>query len=194
MTKLDRAIRFAVNAHEGQKRKGKDRPYILHPLEVLTVVSSLTEDEDVLCAAVLHDTVEDTSVTPEEIGRAFGARVRALVAAESENKREDQDAGTTWRIRKQETVDHLTAAERDVQLICLGDKLSNLREIARDYADSGDGLWQRFNQKDKRRHAWYYGAVFAILEESFGEVPPIREYRKLLRAVFQQSGAGTETA
>ena len=60
MTKIERAIQYAVDAHAGSKRKGKDRPYILHPIEVMTIVAGLTEDEDVIAAAVLHDTVEDT--------------------------------------------------------------------------------------------------------------------------------------
>ena len=184
MTTIEKAILFAVNAHEGMTRKGKDRPYILHPVEVMTIVAGLTEDEAVIAAAVLHDTVEDTEVTREDIERAFGARIAALVAAESEDKREELPAEATWQIRKQETLAHLEKASRDVKLICLGDKLANIREIARDWAVLGDGLWQRFNQKDKAMHAWYYGSILRILEGEFGDVPAVTEYRALLRQVF----------
>ena len=181
---LEDAIIFATKAHAGTKRKGKNRPYILHPLEVMTIVGGITDDEDVLAAAVLHDTVEDTDVTREDIERSFGPRIASLVAAESENKREDRPAEETWQVRKQETIDHLQKASREVKLICLGDKLANLREIARDYAVLGDALWDRFNQKDKSMHGWYYGSVWRVLRDEFGNLEPIKEYQRLLVSVF----------
>ena len=184
MTTLEKAIVFAVEAHAGVNRKGKTRPYILHPLEAMTIVSTVTEDEEVLAAEVLHDTVEDTALTKADIETAFGKRVAKLVAAESENKREDQPAEATWKERKQETIDHLKGLERDAKLICLGDKLANIRELSRDYADLGDALWERFNQKDKREHSWYYSSVFEVLADEFGDIPAIMEYRRLLEEIF----------
>lgn len=188
MRVIEKAILFATEAHMGINRKGKTRPYILHPLEVLTIVASLTEEEDVLAAAVLHDTVEDTETTREDILREFGARIAALVASESEDKREAQPAENTWKIRKSETLRHLMDADRDTKLICLGDKLANLREIGRDYAALGDDLWDRFNQKDKNLHGWYYSSIYKVLIAAFGDVPPIREYKNLLLDVFGWEG------
>ena len=86
MTKLRKAIEFAMDAHADATRKGKSRPYILHPLEAMNIAASLTEDEEVLAAAVLHDVVEDTDVKEAEIREAFGDRVADLVMAESEDK------------------------------------------------------------------------------------------------------------
>ena len=184
MTKTEEAILYATFAHAGTKRKGKERAYILHPLEVMTIAGSITEDEDVLAAAVLHDTVEDTSTTKEDILRVFGPRVAELVDAESENKREDQKAEDTWQLRKQETIDHLKTVDRDAKLICLGDKLANLREISRDFEKTGETFWQRFNQKDPKKHGWYYQSLFSVLEEEFRGTPAIDEYRTLLGKVF----------
>ncbi len=184
MTKSEKAIMFAVKAHEGIRRKGKDRLYILHPIEAMTIVASLTEDEDVLAAAVLHDVVEDTDVTEAEIRVAFGDRVAALVMAESEDKMRGIPSEASWTARKQATIDHLAGLERDALLICLGDKLANIREMSRDYKAIGDKLWERFNQKDKKMHAWYYGSVFQVLAKALGDEPPIREYRALLKEVF----------
>ena len=181
---IEKAVCFAAAAHAGARRKGKNRPYILHPLEAMTIVGSLTDDEEVLAAAVLHDTVEDTPVTLAEIGREFGSRVAELVGAESENKRPGQSAAGTWKLRKQETIEHLKTAGRDVRLICLGDKLANLRELARDYAALGDRLWERFNQKDKAMHGWYYRSLFEILVSEFGDVPALAEYRELLKRIW----------
>ena len=184
MTKIENAIVFATKAHAGVTRKGKNRLYILHPIEAMTIVAGLTEDEDVIAAAVLHDVVEDTDVQPEKIEQEFGKRVLDLVMAESEDKMRDIPAEASWKERKQHTIDHLDDINRDAKLICLGDKLANIREMSRDYALLGDGLWERFNQKDKAMHGWYYGAVCDKLEEEFGSVPAIKEYRDLLKTVF----------
>lgn len=153
---------FATKAHAGAKRKGKERAYILHPLEAMLIVASLTENEEVLAAAILHDTVEDTETTKEDICRGFGPRVAGLVASESEDKREDRPEAETWQLRKSEMVGHLKSASRDTKLICLGDKLANIREISRDQAALGDALWERFNQKDKSLHGWYYASLYEI--------------------------------
>ena len=158
---LEKSILFALMAHEGVKRKGKDRPYILHPIEVMTIVAGMTDDEEVIAAAVLHDTVEDTGLKREDIAGEFGDKVACLVVSESEDKREYLPAESTWLMRKQETIEHIQKADRDVKLICLGDKLANLRELAQDYAQLGDSVWERFNQKDKALHGWYYGSIYA---------------------------------
>ncbi len=184
MTKIGKAVSFAVEAHGDAKRKGKERLYILHPIEAMTIAAGLTEDEDVLAAAVLHDVVEDTDTGEEEIRERFGDRVADLVMAESEDKMRDVPAELSWRARKEAAIEHLKTASRDVKLICLGDKLSNIREMERDCAALGDALWERFNQKDKGQHAWYYGAIYAVLREEFGDVPAICEYRALLERVF----------
>ena len=184
MTTIGKAIQFAVDAHGDTTRKGKTRLYIVHTIEAMTIVASLTENEDVLAAAVLHDVVEDTSIKPGDLEREFGPRVKELVMAESEDKMRGIPSEASWEARKQATIDHLAGLERDALLICLGDKLANIREISRDYAALGDRLWERFNQKDKAKHAWYYSSVFQILAKALGEVPPIREYRALLKEVF----------
>ena len=185
MTKIENAILYATNAHADVMRKGKNRPYILHPLEAMIIVAGLTDDEDVIAAAVLHDTVEDTGTTLEDIEKEFGKRVMELVKAESEDKMRSFPAEDSWKERKQATIDHLGSLNRDAKLICLGDKLANIREMSRDYAQLGDALWERFNQKDKSMHAWYYRSIYALMAEEFGDIPPIREYRELLQTVFQ---------
>ena len=184
MTKIGKAIKFAVDAHGDTTRKGKSRLYILHPVEAMSIVASLTEDQNVLSAAVLHDVVEDTGVTEAELREAFGDRVAELVMAESEDKMRDIPPEASWEARKQATIDHLAGLERDALLICLGDKLANIREMSRDYKTIGDKLWDRFNQKDKKAHEWYYSSIFQILAKTLGENPPIREYRSLLKEVF----------
>ena len=92
---IQKAIAFATKAHDGQLRKGTMRPYILHPLEVGVIVARMTEDEEVISAAILHDTIEDCEgVTAKMIEQMFSNRVAELVQKESEDK------SKTWMERK----------------------------------------------------------------------------------------------
>lgn len=148
---LDRAIVFATEAHKGQKRKGSKIPYIMHPLEAATIVASMTTDENIIIAALLHDTMEDCNVTYEQIKCKFGQRVADLVRMETEDK------SKSWLERKSATIERVTnATDYGIKMIALGDKLSNIRSLERDYNAVGDDLWSRFRQKDPSIIAWYY--------------------------------------
>ncbi len=180
---LDTAIIFATNMHKGQFRKGTKIPYILHPLEAAAIVGTMTTDDEIIAGAALHDVVEDTDTTVEQVRELFGDRVAELVACESEDKRENLSAQSTWKIRKQETLNHLKTAPVDVKMITLGDKLSNMRAIHRDYISVGDKLWDRFNQKDKNEHHWYYQSIADCLTE-LKDFQVYKEYCKLVRKTF----------
>ena len=183
---LDKAIIFAVNKHSGALRKGTNIPYIVHPMEVAAIAAGITDDLEVIAAAVLHDTLEDTETTFPELVENFGERVALLVAAESENKREEEKPEDTWKIRKEETIRHLETAEDDVKVIALSDKLANIRAIQRDFENLKDKFWDRFNQKDPASHGWYYRSVGDALSgsDSIRASSAFREYRKRVEAVF----------
>lgn len=181
---LNKAVIFAVNAHDGQFRKKTNVPYILHPLETAAIVGTMTTDDEILAGAVLHDTVEDTDTTVLQIKELFGERVASLVSSESENKRADKPAALTWKIRKEETIEHLKTASADVKMITLGDKLSNIRSIHRDSGVLGDAVWQRFNQKDKNEHKWYYESIAECLTE-LKDFDAYREYVYLVKKTFE---------
>ena len=192
---VDQAVSFACSAHAGAFRKGTDTPYIVHPVEVMKIVCSITGDKEVRAAAVLHDTVEDTPVTKDDIEILFGSRVAELVASESENKREGTPEKETWKIRKQETLDHLEKASKEVKIICLGDKLANMRDIARDYENLGDKLWERFNAPDGgsglpgkvANVGWYYRGVANRVKAELGDTPAWKELDSLVRKVFEEA-------
>lgn len=183
MTLLDKAIVFATNVHSGAFRKGTKIPYIVHPLEAAAIAASMTCDEEVIAAAVLHDVVEDTQTTKEQLEIEFGKRVTELVCADSENKREELPAAATWEIRKQETLDYIPNASKDEQIIILADKLSNLRSIYRDYLSIKDELWNKFNVKEKSKHSWYYTSIAENLDK-VKNTCAFKEYIELLVAVF----------
>lgn len=180
---LDKAIKFATDAHKGQFRKHTDTPYILHPLEAAAIVGTMTSDDEVIAAAVLHDVIEDTETDIETVENLFGKRIAEFVSAESEDKREDRPAAETWKIRKEEALEHLRTAPTEVKMITLGDKLSNMRSINRDLKKYGDALWQRFNQKDKKQQYWYYKSIADLLSE-LKDTAAYNEYVGLLESSF----------
>ena len=180
---LDRAILFAVRAHAGTERRGKGFPYIVHPMEAMEIVATMTSDQALLAAAVLHDTVEDTEVTIEQLRAEFGERIAALVADESDELPEGVSEEDSWHDRKQAAIDRLAKASHDAKTVALGDKLSNMRAIARDYAELGDALWNRFHTHDPKDHAWHYrGLADALreLEDTFA----FQEFERLINQVF----------
>lgn len=179
---LDRAICFAVQAHAGIERKGKGFPYIVHPMEAMAIVATMTSDQELLAAAALHDTVEDTDVTVAELQELFGERVALLVAHESDVPLEG-DASDTWHDRKTFAINLLKGAERDVKVVAMGDKLSNMRAIARDYAVIGDEIWNLFNIKDKAEHAWHYHGLADALSD-LSDTPAYQEFAALVKSVF----------
>ncbi len=150
--RLSKAIIFATEKHNGQFRKATTIPYIVHPLEVLQILHSMNADTNLMIAGVLHDTIEDTDTTSDEIRELFGDDVVALVASHSEDK------SKTWLERKIHTIKELAVASNRVKMLVLADKLSNLRSIAKDYNNIGDELWKRFNAP-KEKQAWYYSNI-----------------------------------
>lgn len=121
------AVRFAAYKHRDQRRKGRDAsPYINHPIEVAELIARVAEVDDtaVLMAAVLHDTVEDTETTFEEIETAFGAEVRSLVAEVTDDKNLEKPE------RKRLQIEHARHLSDRAKLIKIADKICNVRDVA----------------------------------------------------------------
>ena len=180
---LDRAIVFAVNAHAGTERRGKGFPYIVHPMEAVEIVATMTRDQELLAAAVLHDTVEDTDITIEQIKAEFGERIASLVVSETDIVLDGLPVEHSWHARKQAAIDRLARAPRDAKIVALGDKLSNMRAIARDYAEQGDKLWNLFHAKDPKDHEWHYRGLAASLSE-LRDTFAYKEFEQLSTQVF----------
>lgn len=169
---LNHAIEFAVESHAGGTRKGTNKPYIVHPLEVLTILARMNADIPTMIAGVLHDTVEDTEVTTEEIRGKFGDEVAELVAAHSEDK------SKTWEERKAAAIEELASASYKHRLVVFADKLANLRDLAADYDKLGDEVFARFN-RGKEQQAWYYGGMVDSLKDLKDDRNAARYYREL---------------
>lgn len=180
---LDKAIVFAVKAHHNTERRGKGFPYIVHPMEAVEIVATITPDQELLAAAALHDTIEDTDVTVDDIRREFGDRVAELVHAESDQFMEGVSEEDSWHDRKKAAIDRLAAASHDAKIVALGDKLSNMRAIARDYTIMGDELWLIFHAKDKADHEWHYRGLADSLKE-LSDTFAYQEFVRLIDEVF----------
>ncbi len=182
--KLNEALAFAAEAHKGQLRKIVGTPYILHPMEVAAILSTLSGNEELLIAGLLHDTVEDCGVRPEEIAERFGLRVSALVQCETEDKLSDRPPEETWMERKADSLLILQhTQDLDVKRLWLADKLSNMRSFYREYRLHGDLLWNAMHQHDPKKHAWYYRTIARSLPELEGSAA-YEEYTDLVRKVF----------
>ena len=184
MELVSEAIAFAVKAHDGMRRKKSESPYILHPMEAAVIVGTMSDDQNLIAAAALHDVVEDAGITIEEVEERFGKRIRELVASETEDKRAELPPSDTWRIRKEESLSVLRNTEDiGVLMVWLGDKLANMRSIYRDWKVEGDEMWQRFNQKDVKTQAWYYRSIVKLTER-ISHTSAWIEYKTLTEIVF----------
>ena len=184
MELVEKAICFAAEKHSGMVRKIEGIPYILHPMEVAAIIGSMTRDEAIIAAGILHDTVEDTDTTRAEIMEEFGPRVAELVAGETEDKRPYMLPEASWRIRKEESLAALEKSDDIAEkILWMGDKLSNIRSIYRLWKRYGDGIWENFNQKDPAEQAWYYKTVIELLSE-LDDHEAYKEYKRLVEEIF----------
>lgn len=177
--RLHSAIMFATKAHKNQKRKGADIPYIYHPMEVLQILTEMGCDEDVKIAGVLHDTVEDTDTTIDDIRNAFGDNVANLVGAHSEDK------SKTWQERKTDDINALKAGNAGLKAIVFADKLSNIISLYDDYEAIGDSVYKKFNA-GKDMQAWYYGELLSVFTSCSSDLTKelVEEFKLIYNKLF----------
>ena len=173
---ISKAIEIALEAHEGQLRKGTDIPYVTHPLAVGILLAKAGCTDDVITAGILHDLVEDTKYTLGRIKKTFGDKVAEIVAGCSE-----PDRGASWEARKQHTIDFLKRASIEIRLVSLADKRHNIGSMRADYQKVGERLWDRFNASvDEQK--WYYEGLVEALRDDNGD-----EAYKALHTDFAQT-------
>lgn len=182
MTLVSDAMIFAARAHDGMLRKGTTLPYIVHPAEVAAIAATLTDDQEILAAALLHDVMEDCGVSEGELAERFGARVAQMVKSETQER--CGDPCETWYARKQGALERIGMGGREIKIIALSDKLSNMRAIHRDYDRDGERLFFRFHQHDKALHAWYYRSCAALLKGEMGNTLAWQELSEHIAYVF----------
>ena len=180
LQQLDEAIAFAARAHEGQRRKTDNTPYIAHPFAVAMMVQAMGGDETAVIAALLHDTVEDSNVELAEIEATFGEAVAALVAACTELPKKEY----AWEARKSHHIQSLRHAPLTAKLITAADKYHNLSHVLNGRTASDPAVWQRFS-RGVEQQAWYYRAIVESLLAGVDEPAEYPIFAKLATLVDQ---------
>jgi (p)ppGpp synthase/HD superfamily hydrolase len=148
-------------------------------MEVWQILRNNNCSVEVQIAGLLHDTLEDTNTTPDEIQSLFGADILALVQTESEDK------SKTWKERKQHTIDALAHDSIETIQICCADKLSNCRAQLYDFKQIGNALFDRFNkQSTPELQAWYYKSIV----EALAPLKGMKMYEELSETVKELYG------
>ncbi len=178
---LDKAIKEATIAHDGQTRKGTEIPYITHPFSVGMILSEAGYTEDEVVAGILHDTLEDTDLSVERIEELFGAHVSNIVQGCTE-----PDRTLEWKDRKQHTIEFLKTASPEVRAVACADKLHNAGDMLADYQRLGEDLWERFNE-GKEQQLWYYNGLVESLCDRLDQHPEGSIFHRFKETVDQLS-------
>jgi|WetSurMetagenome_2_1015567.scaffolds.fasta_scaffold164682_2 hypothetical protein len=157
--KIYEAINKAATLHDGQERKGDGLPYIVHPFAVTLILLGYTSDEDVLIAGILHDTIEDTGYTKEQMRQDFGQRVTQFVLDVTEPPKP-----LPWQQRKDGYLQHLAGASHEAKLICAADKLHNLLSMLAALQKFGKGAYAHFNAPVDKK-LWFYEECLKIINK-----------------------------
>jgi (p)ppGpp synthase/HD superfamily hydrolase len=168
MSIVSQALVFATEHHQHQHRKGTKIPYMAHLLNVCKLLAERECSDEVLAAALLHDVVEDTDVTIQEVEEKFGQHVAEIVRGATELDKLEKKAiekESSWQSRKEHTIHFLQhEATTDQLLVSCADKLDNIRSIVYDHERIGEAIWKRFNAS-KEQQAWYYSSISSIAKE-----------------------------
>ena len=182
---LEEAIIYATVMHQGKVRKFGNTPFILHPLEVAQILSTMTNDQEIIAAGILHDIVEDTDGTLEEIEKRFGKRVASLVSSESETDYPGEERSATWKRRKEESLKVLrNSSDAGVKMLWIADKLANIRSLAGVYSEQGEKMWESLHQSDPEMQRWYYQSVAENVELSLNRTGAFKEFIKHINFIW----------
>ena len=176
---IDYAIYFATKAHNGQKRKSdKEVDMIFHPYTVAMSIQRAGGSDNAVIAGLLHDVVEDTKYTLNDIVNEFGEDIANIVSEVSEKKELE------WDERKQEAIDRIKTASLDGKLVECADKVSNLETMYNLYEEIGDEIWNSF-KRPKEKQKWYYTEMYkAVIENTTEENILFDRYKKILEKLF----------
>ena len=181
---FQRALTLATKAHKNQWRKGTTTPYIVHPVMVSMLLREEGCPENLILSALLHDTIEDSHVTYEDIKTKFGKEVAKIVLHLS-----DKDKNLPWETRKQREIDFLQKeATTEEIIVACADKYHNISCISADYKLAGNHVWKRFNAP-KEKQKWYYHEllnVFQKRKEALDSLSIYEEFRNKVYEVFPE--------
>lgn len=173
---IDKAIQFAYEKHKGMIRKD-GTPYISHPFEVALTLAKGGADDNLICAGLLHDTIEDAKVTKEELIKEFNEDIANLVIQDSEDKSEP------WEERKKKVIDSLKNSSDRYKMLILADKLSNLRSIVTSEEKDGEMIWSKF-KRGKKEQEWFFSELLKA-SSSIKDNLIYKEYETYFKKIFK---------
>ncbi len=183
--KIEKAVQKASSLHQKQLRKGQPIPYISHLFSVAIILSEFTDDENIIAAGILHDAIEDTNYTAEELENDFGSEVKKMVLGVSEEKYHD-GVKIGWQERKQKYLQCLKDDDFGSLMVCVADKIHNLMSLMNDYKIKGEQVWDNFNAS-KEKKMWYYGETLKIIGEKLNN-PIVEKYIKVYEEAIKVFG------
>lgn len=178
MEKLDYAILFATKAHDGQRRKTDNVNMIFHPFTVGMILQRENMDEDTVIAGILHDVVEDTKYTIEDIENIFGKSVKDKISEVTENK------ALEWKERKKKAIEKVRNASFEGKMIESADKINNLESLYDLLKEKGEDIWKKFN-KPYPDQKWYYTEMYKAVIENVEYNNLFKRYKTILDKVFK---------
>jgi len=188
LSKLPNALALALDAHNQQKRKGTQIPYISHPMAVASIALEFGASEDQAMAALLHDAIEDGGVLFAGLIEAqFGNHVLELVQGCTDGTPDHTGKKAPWQERKTAYLKHLQDASDEVLLVSCSDKLHNARAIVADLINEGPSVFDRFSSTTEQT-LWYYRQLANIFTQR--KCPPA----KALEAAVTQMEALSQSA
>ena len=158
--RLEKAIKKASILHRNQERKRDGTPYISHLFSVAFILLNYTDDEDIIIGGILHDTIEDTDYTVEELEKDFGPKIKEIVLGVTEDK-----SIKDWEERKVKYRENLKTAGYESLMVCAADKIHNLMSLKETFEISGDDLWKSFEAPSPEKYFEHHEAVLKILKE-----------------------------
>ena len=167
-TVTHKALQFAIKAHSGQVRKREPHlPMVIHPISVANILRDYGCDDNVIAAGYLHDVVEDTSYTLEDIRKEFGEDIEHLVEVATE-----PDKSLEWEERKQHTIDTVKNLSAREKLVIMADKINNIEEIRDAMRKDGKKDFSIFKRGEKEQE-WYYRNIYKSLANQEDENNPL---------------------
>ena len=169
------AVEFAIDAHQGDVRKGTTIPYLSHLLQVAGLVLEYGGTEEEAIGAMLHDAAEDAGgeAMLAEIESRFGSVVESIVRENSDSLTESKEAKAPWRQRKEAYVFAISHKSESACLVSICDKIHNCRSLIADTRNHGEVHWQRFNA-GKDEVFWYYSSLLEAFAGRLADAPRLR--------------------
>jgi (p)ppGpp synthase/HD superfamily hydrolase len=180
LPRVEIAVRMAHKHHLGQKRKGDGKQYIIHILEISKLLfrnGGSEIDPEIIAASLCHDLLEDTDCPESEIEESFGPEVLRIVKAVTND--EKLESKKDWERKKTKYIESVRNGGEKAMIVCLADKIVNLRSLLKEYNKVGETIWERFN-RGKEKKLWFEHSVLEMLKENLDH-PLMNLYEKFIK-------------